>query len=158
MPVVISYSFILFCFWTRSMVLEVLGYRSFCIFIFAVKSFFRQKHGHTPDNKMPPWLNWQSSWFVISRLAVRVRPAALRSGLEGFQPGLISRVMRVRVPPPLFPQVRPCGISPHGGEIKWDALTGRMFAIVCRQRITRGFHRLYRRWNEYKHLVRRTRW
>ena len=26
---------------------------------------------------MPMWLNWQSSWFVISRLSVRVRSSAL---------------------------------------------------------------------------------
>ena len=26
---------------------------------------------------MPMWLNWQSSWFVISRLTVRVRSSAL---------------------------------------------------------------------------------
>ena len=27
---------------------------------------------------VPIWLNWQSSWFVISRLSVRVRSSALR--------------------------------------------------------------------------------
>ena len=27
---------------------------------------------------MPMWLNWQSSWFVISRLSVRVRSSALK--------------------------------------------------------------------------------
>ena len=28
------------------------------------------------ENDMPMWLNWQSSWFVISRLSVRVRSSA----------------------------------------------------------------------------------
>ena len=28
-------------------------------------------------SRMPMWLNWQSSWFVISRLSVRVRSSAL---------------------------------------------------------------------------------
>ena len=27
-------------------------------------------------SRMPMWLNWQSSWFVISRLSVRVRSSA----------------------------------------------------------------------------------
>ena len=29
------------------------------------------------ESHMPMWLNWQSSWFVISRLSVRVRSSAL---------------------------------------------------------------------------------
>ena len=34
---------------------------------------------------MPMWLNWQSSWFVISRLSVRVRSSALwKLEISGF--------------------------------------------------------------------------
>ena len=31
----------------------------------------------SPESNMPMWLNWQSSWLVISRLSVRVRSSAL---------------------------------------------------------------------------------
>ncbi len=37
----------------------------------------RNKKRHTFCSLMPMWLNWQSSWFVISRLSVRVRSSAL---------------------------------------------------------------------------------
>ena len=36
--------------------------------------------------KLPMWLNWQSSWFVISRLSVRVRSSAF-----SYEKNLISR-------------------------------------------------------------------
>ena len=35
---------------------------------------------------MPMWLNWQSSWFVISRLTVRVRSSAFCNLLYGWVP------------------------------------------------------------------------
>ena len=36
----------------------------------------------SPESNMPMWLNWQSSWLVISRLSVRVRSSAFFLFLE----------------------------------------------------------------------------
>ena len=60
---------------------------------------------------MPIWLNWQSSWFVISRLSVRVRLSALLllaiwmgefpSGQRGQTVNLLAlpSVVRIHLPP-----------------------------------------------------------
>ena len=51
---------------------------------------------------MPMWLNWQSSWFVISRLSVRVRSSAYRHIRTISSVGQSSRLITgrswVRVP------------------------------------------------------------
>ena len=58
---------------------------------------------------MPMWLNWQSSWFVISRLSVRVRSSAYQfKNLGGFPSGqrgqtvnllLYASVVRIHLRP-----------------------------------------------------------
>ena len=53
---------------------------------------------------MPMWLNWQSSWFVISRLSVRVRSSAyimdgFPSGQRGQTVNLLSTTSKVRILP-----------------------------------------------------------
>ena len=53
---------------------------------------------------MPMWLNWQSSWFVISRLSVQVRSSAF---------GPVAQL--VRAPP--------C----HGGGHGFESRLGRFF-------------------------------
>ena len=49
----------------------------------------------------PMWLNWQSSWFVISRLTVRVRSSALMgrfpSGQRGQTVNLLALPSKVRI-------------------------------------------------------------
>ena len=49
----------------------------------------------------PMWLNWQSSWFVISRLTVRVRSSALMgrfpSGQRGQTVNLLATPSKVRI-------------------------------------------------------------
>ena len=51
---------------------------------------------------MPTWLNWQSSWFVISRLSVQVRLSALMDGFPSGQRGqtvnLLASPSKVRIP------------------------------------------------------------
>ena len=67
---------------------------------------------HLHPFNMPMWLNWQSSWFVISRLSVRVRSSALslmryynlisRGGAVWKLVGLITRRSQVQI---LLPQL-----------------------------------------------------
>ena len=44
---------------------------------------------------MPMWLNWQSSWFVISRLSVRVRSSAFMDGFPSGQRGQTVNLLQI---------------------------------------------------------------
>ena len=70
-------------------------------------------------HNMPMWLNWQSSWFVISRLSVRVRSSAFAvpktasegefpSGQRGQTVNLLAppSVVRIHLPPFVLHQRR----------------------------------------------------
>ena len=43
----------------------------------------------------PMWLNWQSSWFVISRLSVRVRSSAFMDGFPSGQRGQTVNLLQI---------------------------------------------------------------
>ena len=67
----------------RPVTAEVEGSSPFWVVIWDLSSAGRasalQAEGHRFEpcrSHMPMWLNWQSSWFVISRLSVRVRSSA----------------------------------------------------------------------------------
>ena len=91
------------------------------------KSVGNAFEGSNPSpSSMPMWLNWQSSWFVISRLSVRVRSSALsqkrqynlisRGGAVWKLVGLITRRSQVQI---LFPLL--CPDSSVGRAEDWKS-------------------------------------
>ena len=91
-----------------------------------------------PPSILPMWLNWQSSWFVISRLSVRVRSSAWpdkyigsknfisRDGAVWKLVGLITRRSQVQILLPQFLML--FTVSMSGGNVEGISF---VFYTVC---------------------------